>query len=195
MELKSKKVTVQKSATDLCNYLADVKNFESLMPENISKFEMLNEKAFIFAIDKEGNEVESITRETKNSPLGNEIRIKATGPKMTLNQDGSYELQFTPENTGKGNWFLESSTSLILQLVTKKGTISYNMLKSAAEMFGKTLKLLMFWEIVVVLLTQSLGIRGFITPTGQPPANTTFVLKFIILSPPAISSDCNIRSV
>ncbi len=91
-------------------------------------------------IDKEGNEVESITRETKNSPLGNEIRIKATGPKMTLNQDGSYELQFTPENTGKGNWFLESSTSLILQLVTKKGTISYNMLKSAAEMFGKTLK-------------------------------------------------------
>jgi len=91
-------------------------------------------------IDKDGKEVESITREMKGSPLGNEIQIKATGPKMTLNQDGSYELQFTPENTDKGNWFLESSTSLILQLVTKKGTNSYNMLKSAAEMFGKTLK-------------------------------------------------------
>jgi hypothetical protein len=91
-------------------------------------------------IDKDGKVVESITREMKGSPLGNEIQIKATGPKMTLNQDGSYELQFTPENTDKGNWFLESPTSLILQLVTKKGTSSYNMLKNAAEMFGKTLK-------------------------------------------------------
>jgi len=91
-------------------------------------------------IDKDGEEVESITREMKGSPLGNEIQIRATGPKMTLNKDGSYELQFTPENTDKGNWLLESQTSLILQLVTKKGSSSFNMLKSAAEMFGKILK-------------------------------------------------------
>jgi hypothetical protein len=88
-------------------------------------------------IDKDNNEVESITREMKGSPLGNEIKIKATGPKMTLNQDGSYRLEFTPENTDRGNWFLENPTTLILQLVTKKGSSSYNMLKSAAEMFGK----------------------------------------------------------
>ena len=91
-------------------------------------------------IDENGNEVESIDREMKGSPLGDEIKIKATGPKMTLNQDGSYELQFTSENIDKGNWFLESPTSLIFQLVTKKDTSSYSMLKSAAEMFGKTLK-------------------------------------------------------
>ena len=91
-------------------------------------------------IDQNGNEVESIAREMKGSPLGDKIKIKATGPKMTLNQDGSYELQFTPENTEKGNWFLESPSSLIFQLVTKKGTSSYSILKSAAEMFGKTLK-------------------------------------------------------
>ena len=57
---------------------------------------------------------------------------------MTLNQDGSYELEFTPENTDRGNWFLENPTTLILQLTTIKGTSSYSMLKSAAEMFGKT---------------------------------------------------------
>uniref|UniRef100_UPI00404A7DF5 hypothetical protein n=1 Tax=Flavobacterium sp. TaxID=239 RepID=UPI00404A7DF5 len=91
-------------------------------------------------IDKDGNEVEYITREMKDSPLGNEIQIKATGPKIILNEDGSYELEFTPKNTDKGKWFLESSTTLIFQLVTKKGSGSYNMLKSAAEMFGKTLK-------------------------------------------------------
>jgi hypothetical protein len=91
-------------------------------------------------IDKDGNAVQSITREMKGSPLGNEIQIKATGPKMTLNTDGSYELEFTPKNTDKGNWFLENPSTLIFQLVTKKGSSNYGMLKTAAEMFGKALK-------------------------------------------------------
>jgi len=50
MELNSKKVIVQKSASALCAHLSDVKNFEQLMPENISKFEVIREDAFIFAI-------------------------------------------------------------------------------------------------------------------------------------------------
>ena len=50
MKLNSKKVTVQKSPEKLCEYLSDVKNFESLMPENTSKFEVINEKAFVFAL-------------------------------------------------------------------------------------------------------------------------------------------------
>lgn len=50
MELNSKKVTVQKSAQDLCAHLSDVKNFEQLMPDNISKFEVIREDAFIFAL-------------------------------------------------------------------------------------------------------------------------------------------------
>ncbi|MGK0385684.1 MAG: hypothetical protein ACI849_000287 [Patiriisocius sp.] len=50
MELNSKKVTVQKSAADLCAYLSDVKNFEHIMPDNISKFEVIREDAFIFAL-------------------------------------------------------------------------------------------------------------------------------------------------
>ena len=50
MKIESKKITAQQSATALCNYLADVKNFEQLMPENISKFEVLNDNAFVFAL-------------------------------------------------------------------------------------------------------------------------------------------------
>jgi len=50
MELKSKKVTVQKSANTLCEYLCNVVNFEQLMPENISKFEVIREDAFVFAL-------------------------------------------------------------------------------------------------------------------------------------------------
>jgi len=50
MELNSKRVTVQKSANELCEFLADAKNFEKIMPENISKFEMIKEDAFVFAL-------------------------------------------------------------------------------------------------------------------------------------------------
>lgn len=50
MNLNSKKVIVQKSADQLCDFLTDVKNFEILMPDNISKFQVLNDKAFIFAL-------------------------------------------------------------------------------------------------------------------------------------------------
>ena len=40
MNLTSKKVTVQKSAEVLFDFLCDVKNFEKLMPDTISKFEI-----------------------------------------------------------------------------------------------------------------------------------------------------------
>ncbi|WP_316634725.1 SRPBCC family protein [uncultured Flavobacterium sp.] len=50
MNLESPKVTVQKSAQDLFDLLTDVKNFEKLMPENIAKFEVIGEDAFIFGL-------------------------------------------------------------------------------------------------------------------------------------------------
>lgn len=50
MNLESPKISVSKSPEDVFNFLADIKNFESLMPENISKFEVLGEDKFLFAL-------------------------------------------------------------------------------------------------------------------------------------------------
>jgi hypothetical protein len=50
MNLNSKKVVVKKSADSVCDFLSDVKNFEQLMPESISKFEIIRENAFVFAL-------------------------------------------------------------------------------------------------------------------------------------------------
>lgn len=50
MNLESPKVTVEKSSQDLFNLLSDVKNFEKLMPDNIAKFEVIGEDAFIFGL-------------------------------------------------------------------------------------------------------------------------------------------------
>ncbi|MDH7914488.1 SRPBCC family protein [Winogradskyella sp. SYSU M77433] len=50
MNLESPKVTLDKSAEETFNFLSDVKNFEALMPENISKFEVLDDDKFLFAL-------------------------------------------------------------------------------------------------------------------------------------------------
>ena len=50
MNLESPKVNVAKSAEYLFNALNDVKNFEKLMPENIAKFEVIGDDAFIFGL-------------------------------------------------------------------------------------------------------------------------------------------------
>lgn len=50
MNLESPKVTVEKSDLEMFNLLSDVKNFEKLMPDNIAKFEIIGEDAFIFGL-------------------------------------------------------------------------------------------------------------------------------------------------
>ncbi|TRX36934.1 SRPBCC family protein [Flavobacterium sp. ZT3R18] len=50
MNLESTKVTVEKSSQELFDLLSDVKNFEKLMPDNIAKFEVIGDDAFIFGL-------------------------------------------------------------------------------------------------------------------------------------------------
>lgn len=49
MHLKTPNIPVQKSASDLYNFLIDFKNFEKIMPENTEKFK-LTDDGFIFAL-------------------------------------------------------------------------------------------------------------------------------------------------
>ncbi|WP_396164555.1 SRPBCC family protein [Flavobacterium sp.] len=50
MNLESPKVNVAKSAEYVFNALNDMKNFEKLMPENIAKFEVIDENCFEFGL-------------------------------------------------------------------------------------------------------------------------------------------------
>ena len=50
MNLESPKVAVEKSQQELFDFLYDVKNFETIMPENISKFEVIDSDTFLFAL-------------------------------------------------------------------------------------------------------------------------------------------------
>ena len=63
MNLESTKVTVEKSAAYIFNELQNVKNFEKLMPENIAKFEVIDENCFEFGL-KGMPEIKLVKKET-----------------------------------------------------------------------------------------------------------------------------------
>ena len=50
MHIETQKKTIAKSDKEVYDFLLDIKNFEKLMPENISKFEVLGEDKFLFAL-------------------------------------------------------------------------------------------------------------------------------------------------
>ncbi len=101
MNLESPKVTIQKSAQDTFDFLSDIKNFETLMPENISKFEVLDNDKFLFALK---GMPEIILKKKETSPP-NKIVLGAAGGKLDFSltgniteiDDSSSEVQLTFE--------------------------------------------------------------------------------------------------
>ena len=85
MNLESPKITVNKSAEDLFAFLSDVKNFESLMPENISKFEMLDDDKFLFALKG----MPEIVLKKKEVVAPNKIVLGAAGGKLDFTLTGN----------------------------------------------------------------------------------------------------------
>ena len=50
MHIETQKKQVAKSDKEVFEFLTDIKNFETLMPDNIDKFEVLDENTFKFAL-------------------------------------------------------------------------------------------------------------------------------------------------
>ena len=101
MQLDSEKIVVNKSSKEVFEFLSKVENFEKLMPENISKFEVLSEDSFLFALKG----MPEIALKTKELVPPNKIVLGAAGGKIdfsligninALNQDQSeVSLTFT----------------------------------------------------------------------------------------------------
>lgn len=78
MNLESPNVTLAKSAEETFNFLSDVKNFETLMPENISKFEVLDNDKFLFALKG----MPEIILKKKEATPNSKIILGAAGGKL-----------------------------------------------------------------------------------------------------------------
>ena len=84
MNLESPKVTVEKSQQDVFDFLSDIKNFEALMPENISKFEVLDDDKFLFALKG----MPEIILKKKELIAPNKIVLGAAGGKIDFSLTG-----------------------------------------------------------------------------------------------------------
>ncbi|GGG56078.1 SRPBCC family protein [Bizionia arctica] len=85
MNLESTTVTVEKSAEEVFNFLSDIKNFEKLMPENISKFEVLNDEKFLFALKG----MPEIVLKKKELISPNKVVLGAAGGKLDFSLTGN----------------------------------------------------------------------------------------------------------
>ena len=84
MKLESPKTTINKSAQETFEFLSDVKNFEKLMPENISKFEVLEDDKFLFALKG----MPEIVLKKKEAIAPNKIVLGAAGGKLDFSLVG-----------------------------------------------------------------------------------------------------------
>ena len=78
MNLQSPKITVSKSPQDVFDFLENIQNFEALMPENISKFEVLGDDKFLFALKG----MPEIVLKKKEAIAPNKIVLGAAGGKL-----------------------------------------------------------------------------------------------------------------
>ena len=78
MNLESPKISLSKSANEVFDFLSNVKNFEGLMPENISKFDLLEKDKFIFALTG----MPEIILQKNSEVAPNRIVLGAAGGKL-----------------------------------------------------------------------------------------------------------------
>jgi hypothetical protein len=104
MNLESTKVIVEKSAEYIYNELIEIKNFEKLMPENIAKFELIDENCFEFGlkgmpeiklVKKEGTPFSKIVLGAASSKLpftliGHIKEIEKDKTEIVLNFEGEF---------------------------------------------------------------------------------------------------------
>jgi len=127
MNLNSKKVTVQKSAAALCEFLSDVKNFKVLMPENTSKFEVINEKAFVFALKG----MPEIALEVKEVVSPNKVVLGAMSEKLPFTLTANIEE--TSETTSEAELLFAGDFNPMMAMMIKSpitkfiATLSENM--------------------------------------------------------------------
>lgn len=113
MNLESKKVTVNKSAEALCLFLSNVKNFEQLMPESISKFEVIRENAFVFALKG----MPEIALEVKQTLPPNKVVLGAISDKLPFTLTANIEA--TDSNTSTAQLLFEGEFNAMMAMMIK----------------------------------------------------------------------------
>ena len=87
IEITGSRITINKTAEEVFNFLSEVRNFESLMPENIDKFQVLSENGFLFALKG----MPEIALEKKSEQAPNQLVLGAKSDKLPFTLTGNIQ--------------------------------------------------------------------------------------------------------
>jgi ribosome-associated toxin RatA of RatAB toxin-antitoxin module len=113
MNLESPKTNVEKSAEYIFNALSDIKNFEKLMPENMAKFEVIDENCFEFGL-KGMPEIKLVK---KASTPNSEIILGAASSKLPFTLTA--KIDAISENTTDIQLFFEGEFNAMMAMMVK----------------------------------------------------------------------------
>ena len=113
MNLESPKTNVEKSAEYIFNALSDIKNFEKLMPENIAKFEVIDENCFEFGL-KGMPEIKLVK---KASTPNSEIILGAASSKLPFTLTA--KIDAISENETDIQLFFEGEFNAMMAMMVK----------------------------------------------------------------------------
>jgi hypothetical protein len=129
MNLESPKVTIDKSAAYIFNALTDVKNFEKLMPDNIAKFEVLDNDAFIFGLKG----MPEIKLKMKDKQEFSKVILGAASDKLPFTLTGN--INSLDENKSEVQLSFEGQFNPMMAMMVK-GPIS-KFIETLAQNMGK----------------------------------------------------------
>jgi len=117
MKLESPKQIIDKSPKDVYDFLNDLKNFEKIMPENMSKFELLGENSFVFALSG----MPDVALQKKESSVPNKLILEAAGGKLDFNL--FVDITKEGENSSKVQFLFNGDFNAMIAMMVK-GPIS-----------------------------------------------------------------------
>lgn len=123
MFIESPSTTVNKSEKEVFEFLTDLKNFEQLMPENIDKFELINENRFLFALKG----MPEIVLERKQQTEFSQLILGAASEKLPFTLKADI------------NSLEESKTEVVLSFTGEFNAMMAMMIKSPITNFMGTL--------------------------------------------------------
>ena len=127
MYIETPNKNIPKADKEVFEFLSDLQNFEKLMPENIDKFEVINEDRFLFALKG----MPEIVLQRKHQTPNSQIVLGAASEKLpfTLTAD----IAATAANTCKVYLSFEGEFNAMMAMMIKKpitnfmGTLSENL--------------------------------------------------------------------
>ena len=127
MHIQTPNKTVLKGNEEVYNFLTDLENFKKLMPENIDKFELINEDRFLFSLKG----MPEIVLERKQQTPFSQIVLGAASDKLpfTLTAD----ITSVSETQSEVTLSFEGEFNAMMGMMIKKpitnfmGTLSANL--------------------------------------------------------------------